>query len=186
MFTFPHDEGLDDGLPVSVVYRRLKYNGQPQAGQVIALFPFIGAGASVNECQCYMHTGQHGAADYWHIIEQSDPAGFLEKDSNAVPDLHEELKARGYVLAPMTHEFALYEAGRHDAKRDAKDAERETEVSFLSCPFCENGGDIEGGPVEVDAYYAWQDVSCSQCKKEWKEHYKADYRSDMNGEPLNA
>lgn len=46
--------------------------------------------------------------------------------------------------------------------------------SYLSgnyhCPFCKDGN-IEGGPIEVDGNAAWQDISCTDCKKQWRDEY---------------
>jgi hypothetical protein len=42
-------------------------------GEVIALFPAI-AGGRCGQCSSYMHVGQHGAADYGHVISITRPA----------------------------------------------------------------------------------------------------------------
>lgn len=39
------------------------------------------------------------------------------------------------------------------------------------CPFCDSE-DIEGGPVEVDAGCATQEIDCHTCGKSWNDQYK--------------
>jgi len=62
------------------------------AGEVIALFPEIPAGAENHgQIQSYQHVGQHGPANYWGIISTSVPA--TPEDYAA---LLKELKQIGY------------------------------------------------------------------------------------------
>ena len=42
-------------------------------GDVVALFPAIAADLD-GRCSSYMHIGQHGAADYQHVIGRTRPA----------------------------------------------------------------------------------------------------------------
>ena len=56
-----------------VVFRvwKPKYN-YGRKGEVIALFPYIDEGRG--RVLSYMHIGQHGAADYYGVIQDSYPA----------------------------------------------------------------------------------------------------------------
>lgn len=40
----------------------------------------------------------------------------------------------------------------------------------ICCPFC-GGGNIEGGPVEIDGGDAWQEITCADCEADWTDHY---------------
>lgn len=73
--------------PTVVVFRRFP------GGEVLALFPFVDAGHGL--CSSYMHTGQHGGADYAGCVEETRPADVSEPD---VAALARELEARGYRL----------------------------------------------------------------------------------------
>lgn len=71
---------------VNVVFR--KYKG----GDIIALFPnetLFEPGA----CSSYMHVGQHGAADYSHVISNTVAAAVTE-----YTPLKAELEGLGYTL----------------------------------------------------------------------------------------
>ena len=39
------------------------------------------------------------------------------------------------------------------------------------CPYCDTS-DIQGGPVEIDSGYCWQEVACNQCGREWQDVYQ--------------
>lgn len=39
------------------------------------------------------------------------------------------------------------------------------------CPFC-RGEDISGEPVEIDAGWAYQEMSCAVCEGAWQDEYK--------------
>jgi len=41
----------------------------------------------------------------------------------------------------------------------------------VSCPFCCDCMNLEGGPVEVDAGEAWQEIKCTSCGEEWTDLY---------------
>lgn len=41
----------------------------------------------------------------------------------------------------------------------------------LVCPHCRSD-DIEGGPVEIEDDYAFQEVSCSNCNASWNDVYE--------------
>ncbi|MEI8172717.1 MAG: hypothetical protein WCH07_04435 [Deltaproteobacteria bacterium] len=65
-------------------------------GDVIALFPDIEAG--LFSCSSYMRVGQHGAADYRYVVEQTKQATIAE-----YADLAVELKQIGYNLRVLHH-----------------------------------------------------------------------------------
>lgn len=65
-------------------------------GDVIALFPDIEAG--LFSCSSYMHVGQHGAADYRYVVQQTRPAKVSE-----YADLVTELREIGYNLNVVCH-----------------------------------------------------------------------------------
>ena len=69
-----------------VVFRKWK-----NEGDIIALFPEIDQGPGC--CLSYMHVGQHGEADYDHVIKKTIPAN---KEEYA--DLEKELSFVGYNL----------------------------------------------------------------------------------------
>jgi len=60
-------------------------------GEIIALFPANKEPGGL--VSSYMYVGEHGAADYGHIIHESRPASEYEYE-----DLHAELEDRGYKL----------------------------------------------------------------------------------------
>ena len=64
-------------------------------GDVIALFPTVPADLA-GHCSSYMHIGQHGAADYHHVIGRTRPAG-----SDEHHDLLLELSRLGYAVRAM-------------------------------------------------------------------------------------
>ena len=74
--------------PVRVVFR--KWN---KSGDIIALFPEIPADNQGVLCQSYEHVGQHGGADYAHVIDDTKPASRYE-----YANLLQELKMIGYEL----------------------------------------------------------------------------------------
>lgn len=60
-------------------------------GQIIALFPDIPWSGRRGEVTSYMHLGQHGAADYSHVVATTKPA--TEKEYAGLLD---ELRLTGY------------------------------------------------------------------------------------------
>ena len=60
-------------------------------GDICALFPDIPAGGGY--CQSYEHIGQHGGADYGHVIRSTIPARPAE-----FAELARELRGLGYRL----------------------------------------------------------------------------------------
>ena len=60
-------------------------------GQVIALFPDIPWSGQRGEVTSYMHLGQHGAADYCHVVATTKPA-----TEGEYGDLLAELSQAGY------------------------------------------------------------------------------------------
>lgn len=73
------------GETTRVVFRRYS------DGQIIALFPDVPWSRRLGEVASYMHIGQHGAADYRHVVATTQPA--TEKESAG---LLNELKQVGY------------------------------------------------------------------------------------------
>lgn len=67
-----------------VVFRRFS------DGEVIAILPTTPGGQS-GECMSYLHVGQHGSADYGHVIRITRPAAPAE-----YADLLAELVRVGY------------------------------------------------------------------------------------------
>ena len=45
------------------------------------------------------------------------------------------------------------------------------ENGWAKCPFCESE-DISGDSIDIEANEAWQNVSCSDCGKSWRDVYK--------------
>lgn len=78
-----HPQG--NGEQVTVIFR--KYSN----GDIIALFPTVRADIRGFLCQSYMHIGQHGAADYRKVIDDTKPAN---EDEYSV--LLQELRMIGY------------------------------------------------------------------------------------------
>ena len=68
-----------------VVFRRYS------DGQIIALFPDVPWSGRWGEVASYMHIGQHGAADYSHVVTTTKPAS--EKEYTG---LLNELRRVGY------------------------------------------------------------------------------------------
>ena len=79
-----------DEEPTMVVFRRWP---KTQGGDVVALFPLLSEGPGL--CACYAHVGQHGQANYTHVMNATRPTNFLASDVQA---LAEELRSIGYVL----------------------------------------------------------------------------------------
>lgn len=73
------------GKMTKVVFRRYP------DGQVIALFPDIPWSGRWGEITSYMHVGQHGAADYSHVVSTTKPATGKE-----YAGLLDELRQSGY------------------------------------------------------------------------------------------
>jgi len=73
-----------------VIFRRWK-----DTQTIIALFPEIPEGNRLQYVQSFEHIGQHGAADYQIVLNQTIPAKLSESD---VQDLIRELESRGYTL----------------------------------------------------------------------------------------
>ena len=74
----------------AAVMTRVVFRRYPD-GQLIALFPDIPWSGQRSETTSYMHIGQHGAADYSHVIDTTKPA-----TENEYTGLLNELKQAGY------------------------------------------------------------------------------------------
>ena len=82
-------------------------------GQIIALFPSL-PGGRFSECQSYLHVGQHGSADYGHVIRTTGPTAPSE-----YADLKAELVQVGYDdLRVYRREVPRMHRGRLDGYRD--------------------------------------------------------------------
>ena len=74
-------------LQSDVIFRAWK-----DTGEIIALWPARDAGWKYGRyCQSYLHFGQHGAADYHHVLGITRPAKPEE-----YADLLSELQNKGY------------------------------------------------------------------------------------------
>ena len=83
--------------------------------EIIALFPTL-PGGRYGECMSYLHIGQHGAADYGHVIRRTRPA-----TADEAFQLWEELIKVGYDDLKVYHREQPW---MHDALRDAHEASR--------------------------------------------------------------
>ena len=81
-------------------------------GEVIALFPATAAGSQYGDCTCYQHVGQHGSADYHHVIGKTRRA---KPDEYA--DLLHELKTLGYTPQVYIREQPWMHRERMDEHR---------------------------------------------------------------------
>jgi hypothetical protein len=79
-----------DDVPVPVVFRIWPAK---QGGDVIALFPTLPGDNKVGSVSSYQHVGQHGPADYTHVIAATRPATPEE-----YAPLARELAQVGYLL----------------------------------------------------------------------------------------
>ena len=80
-----------------VVFRKWKN------GDIIALFPDEPWSRSSYMTTSYMHVGQHGAADYRHVIALTKPA-----TEDEYHDLLTELKQVGYVNLNIVKRAKIY------------------------------------------------------------------------------
>lgn len=84
-------------LENDVVFRVMWMHGRNK--EIIALWPAVDGGWPKGEfCQSYSHFGQHGAAEYSHVIRQTRPALLHE-----YAELLQELKDRGYKNIRVIH-----------------------------------------------------------------------------------
>ncbi len=105
-----------------VVFRRWR-----DTGDVVALFPEMPADLQGQYCESYEHIGQHGAADYFGVIQDTTPVGPRE-----CAELAEELRRIGYNLRPikracwrhherrqqMARHLAAVDTGRSDGEKN--------------------------------------------------------------------
>jgi hypothetical protein len=92
----------------TVIFRRWK-----DTGDIIALFPELPADIFGCYCEAYEHIGQHGAADYWGVIQQTVPVELHEAE-----DLAEELEMIGYNLRPIRRASWYHHEQRRQAARE--------------------------------------------------------------------
>ncbi len=91
-----------------VVFRRWK-----DSGDIIALFPEIPADLAGRYCEAYEHVGQHGGADYYGVIQATEPVEPVE-----AADLAEELERIGYNLRPIKRALYTHHEKRWQAARE--------------------------------------------------------------------
>lgn len=66
----------------------------------------------------------------------------------------------------------------HDRSRKPMSQDEYVQNKGVKCPFC-GDYDVQGGPVEVDAGSATQEMDCLTCEKTWKDVYKlTGYRTE--------
>lgn len=75
------------------IFRKIKPDYTPYRPEIIALFPEEKADYNGLKCLSYMHVGQHGPADYDHVIMTTTKATTEEYS-----DLKTELESIGYNL----------------------------------------------------------------------------------------
>lgn len=59
------------------------------------------------------------------------------------------------------------------------------ESNGARCPVC-GSPDIEGGPIEIEAGVAWQDVMCHHCNTTWQDIYYLSAISRGNGARIQS
>ena len=79
-------------------------------GEIIAIFPSL-PGGRFGECQSYLHFGQHGSADYGHVVRTTRPAR-----PGDYADLQAELVEIGYDDLKV---FSREQPWMHRARIDA-------------------------------------------------------------------
>jgi hypothetical protein len=79
-----------DNKITDVIFRKWP---KSQGGDIIALFPGIPTDKYGFLCSSYQHIGQHGGADYQHVVSATRPATATE-----FYPLAEELTGLGYRL----------------------------------------------------------------------------------------
>ena len=94
-----------------VVFRRWR-----DTGTVVALFPELPADLGGDHCDAYEHVGQHGGADFHHVLRQTKPCS---PDDAAA--LAAELRTIGYNLRPVKRASRIHHDNR---RRTASDLRR--------------------------------------------------------------
>lgn len=82
-----------EAIQTKMIFRRWRNNQE-----IIALLPEEPADPNGYLCQSYEHIGQHGAADYAHVIAKTTPIT-REDASSDLLQLMDELNALGYQIA---------------------------------------------------------------------------------------
>jgi hypothetical protein len=86
-----------------------------EGGGVIALFPYEPANLSDPAmCESYEHVGQHGAANYYGVIDRTKPAS---------PDEYAALK-RELESEPFNYQLTVRQRTPHDASQVRTEAWR--------------------------------------------------------------
>jgi len=93
-----------------VVFRQWRHSGD-----VIALFPELPADLGGDCCDSYEHCGQHGGADYHHVVRQTKPCS-----PDDAADLVAELRTIGYVLRPVKRASRIHHDNRRQTASDLR------------------------------------------------------------------
>jgi hypothetical protein len=100
---------VDEEVTIVIFRRWKKLN--PVFDPVIAMFPREPAGRCDASCLSYEHVGQHGAADYHHVMSRT----IVAEPAEYAPLKH-ELEQRGYRL--VVRKRASWKD--HQARRNAQ------------------------------------------------------------------
>ena len=74
-------------------YTKVIFRVWPEDGTMIALFPAVAGDPDPSTCSSYEHMGQHGAADYLHVVQATKLA-----TPEDYAELANELTGVGYNL----------------------------------------------------------------------------------------
>lgn len=85
-------------------------------GEVIALFPEEPAQDRGGTISCYVHVGQHGEADYWHVVRHTRLADPLTDAA----ELSAELERIGYRLAIYRRRTTKHRSAFRAAQREGR------------------------------------------------------------------
>lgn len=112
MDTFDRDE-----TPTKMVFRRWKTprGSGYEEGSLIALMPEIPVDERGYECDSYERMGQHGSADYEHVISATVPANPWASKEGL--DLMRELEDRGYRVQVYQRQTSQMRESRRNAAR---------------------------------------------------------------------
>lgn len=95
-------------MKTKVIFRKVPANYCTAKPEVIALFPEIPATRNPNDCQSYVHYGQHGAA-------MASGHGWPLATPDEYADLKRELESIGYDLDVKTRSCPSYYKTRNKA-----------------------------------------------------------------------
>jgi len=102
----------------------------------------------------------HAVTDLaWHRWAEAQPAAYEQHYENAYVTI--EILADGCTA---TVQVATASINLQKAR------ELYIGMKGVRCPLCLSD-EIEGGPIEVDAGDAIQDITCGNCRSTWQDHY---------------